>query len=92
MNLHTAQNIKAHSHEIMDDRTCFPTRCVSLKIKEIILREEDHAHFPPVCKESEQNDSLCEEEQNDDEKAKHTIVIQKWGTNRLPMHEEKAPT
>ena len=79
MNLHTTQNVTAHSHEIMDDRTCFPTCYVSPKTKENILREKDHAHFPPVHKESEQNGSLCEEEQNDDEKPKQTTVIKKWG-------------
>ena len=79
MNLHTTPNVRAHSHEIMDDRTCFPTHTVSPETKESILHEKDHAHFPPVRKESEQNDSLCEEEQNVEEKPKQTTVIQKWG-------------
>ena len=79
VNLHIAPNARDHSHEIMDGKTCFPTHCVSPKTKESILREKNHAHFPPMRKESEQNDSLCEEEQNNDEKPKQTPVIQKWG-------------
>ena len=54
---------------------------MSPKTKKSILCKKDHAHFLPVCKESEQNDSLGEEEENDDEKPKQTTVIQNWGTH-----------
>ena len=56
--IHTARTRRLIHKKIMGDRTCFPTSCMSPKQKGTLCVKRTMPLFPPVCRESEQENSL----------------------------------